>query len=92
MKYELKSKGWSLELDEFTQSMAETMEDGIRGFRGLRSNGAILKTAINVGLVLSIEPKITADDVDTFKPPSFINWAAGHIANVYLEAITIPKE
>ena len=92
MKFEHKDKGWSIEVVELTQAMAEAFADGVYAVANpLKKNRIAVQGALECGWLKLIEPKLNAGDLADYKDPSFINWVMQEITPLYTEAITIPK-
>jgi len=92
MKFEHKEKGWIIEVGTLTQSKAEKFADAIYAAANpLKKNRLAVEAAIECDWLKLVEPKLTADKLADYSDPSFINWVAGEITPLYIEAITIPK-
>lgn len=93
MKFEHKEKGWSIEVVELTQAMAEAFADGVYAVGNpLKKNRIAVQGALECGWLKIIKPGgLHEDNLAYYKDPSLVNWIMQEITPIYAEAITIPK-
>ena len=92
MKFEHKDKGWIIEVGTLTQDKAELFADAIyTASNPLKKNRLAVQAAVECDWLKLVEPKLDSEGLEKYKDPSFINWVAGEITPLYIEAITIPK-